>query len=96
MESGISLLERWYGDRCNGDWEHQWGVKLESQDNPGWRLTIDLNETRAAGRTLERTRIQRSEDDWINYKAEKNQFLVACGPLNLSESIKIFLDWFES
>jgi hypothetical protein len=79
MESGISLLERWYGDRCNGDWEHQWGVKLESQDNPGWRLTVDLNETRAAGRTLERTRIHGVRMTGLITKLKKINFSLLVG-----------------
>ncbi len=96
MESSLSLLEKWYRQQCNGDWEHQWGIKIDTLDNPGWTIAISLNETRAEGRTLERVRIERTEDDWIDYWVEKKAFHAACGPLNLSETIKIFVEWFES
>ena len=50
MTEGISLLENWYVARCNGDWEHQWGVTIGTLDNPGWTLVIDLNQTKAENR----------------------------------------------
>jgi Immunity protein 53 len=42
MLSTRELLEKWYRARCNGDWEHQWGVEIGTLDNPGWRVHIDL------------------------------------------------------
>ena len=65
-------------------------------DNPGWHLKINLNETKVENNVLERTRIDRGEKDWIMYWVEKRVFHAACGPLNLSEAIKIFVDWFDS
>jgi hypothetical protein len=96
MESGLSLLEKWYRQRCNGDWEHQGRVKIDTLDNPDWTITISLDETKAEGRTIQRVKIERTEDDWIHYWVEKKAFHARCGPLNLSETISIFVDWFES
>ena len=96
METAISALEKWYLQHCNGDWEHQWGVSIETLDNPGWRIRIDLRGTRAEDRLLDKTRIERSQNDWIIYWAKENRFEAACGPLNLSEAIRIFIDWFDA
>jgi hypothetical protein len=96
MERGLTLLEKWYRRQCNGDWEHSWGVKIGTLDNPGWTMAIALNETNAEYRILERVRIDRAEEDWIQYWVEKKTFQARCGPLNLTETIKIFVDWFES
>jgi hypothetical protein len=38
----LKKLQRWYRDQCNGDWEHQRGVKIETLDNPGWLVKVDL------------------------------------------------------
>jgi hypothetical protein len=95
MTEGISLLEKWYVDRCNGDWEHQWGVKIGTLDNPGWTLDIDLNQTRAENRQLEHTTIERTENDWITYWVEKKKFKARMGPTNLSEAMKTFCQWFD-
>lgn len=91
-----SLLESWYVKHCNGEWEHSWGITIETLGNPGWRVKIGLQETKAANRTLEWVNIRRTEDDWISYRVEKGQFSAACGPLNLSKTIRIFVEWFEA
>jgi hypothetical protein len=95
MTEAISLLEKWYLAQCNGDWEHQWGVKIDTLDNPGWTLEIDLNDTRAESRQLERIKVERSGNDWFLYSVEKKKFKASMGPGNLGEVIRIFCDWFD-
>lgn len=41
----IQELERWYIEQCNGDWEHEFGIKIDTLDNPGWMIKIDLADT---------------------------------------------------
>jgi hypothetical protein len=96
MKTGLSLLEEWYSARCNGQWEHSWGIKIETLDNPGWKISIDLNETRGDWKNLERVKIVRTEEDWIHYWVEKKTFQINCGPLNLTEAVQIFVAWFDS
>ena len=38
--SSIATLEDWYQSRCNGVWEHHFGVRIETCDNPGWLVTL--------------------------------------------------------
>jgi hypothetical protein len=89
----LSDLQSWYLSRCDGDWEHQYGVKIETLDNPGWSLKVDLCGTDAEDQTFGRTKIERTEDDWISCWVEKNEFNAAMGPQNLAEGIEIFLRW---
>jgi hypothetical protein len=56
----LSRLEKWYSAQCDGDWEHQYGVQLKTLDNPGWTFEVDLCGTDAAGRTLDRVKIERT------------------------------------
>ncbi|MFN9911239.1 MAG: Imm53 family immunity protein, partial [Pirellulaceae bacterium] len=35
-------IEAWYRAQCDGDWEHSWGVKIGTLDNPGWSLEVNL------------------------------------------------------
>jgi hypothetical protein len=91
----LSRLEKWYAARCNNDWEHQYGVRIDSLANPEWTLQIDLNDTPAESRCLQRTMVERSENDWIHYWVEKKQFQARTGLANLSEAIQIFVDWFD-
>jgi hypothetical protein len=92
-----SLLEEWYASRCDGEWEHGYGISIETLDNPGWRVRIDLHDTPKESQTLERQTIKtQSENDWIQYWVEDKTFHIACGPLNLSEGVELFVRWFNS
>jgi Immunity protein 53 len=92
----ISTLEEWYSRQCNGEWEHGPGVRISTIDNPGWSVDIPLRGTRKETTTLERIKIDRGHDNWIHYWVEKQNFQIRCGPLNLSEAIEIFSEWFNT
>jgi hypothetical protein len=47
-DDSLEWLEGWYESQCNGVWEHRQGIRLETLDNPGWLLTVDLNGTEFA------------------------------------------------
>ena len=92
----LSALERWYESQCDGRWERSYGIRIETLDNPGWQVHIPLRGTRKQGSALDRIKIDRSEENWIHYWVEKEEFLIACGPQNLSESLQLFIDWFNA
>jgi hypothetical protein len=48
----LTWLQAWYASQCNGDWEHEYGVSIETLDNPGWLLKLDLQETGMDGLTF--------------------------------------------
>lgn len=62
----LESLQTWYKAQCDGDWEHQNGLSIESLDNPGWLLTIDLKGTSLEGKLFEEIHIERNKDDWID------------------------------
>lgn len=39
------LFRNWYEKNCEGDWAHQYGVKIDTIDYPGWYVIIDLANT---------------------------------------------------
>ena len=86
-------LENWYLSNCNGDWEHQYGVTIESLDNPGWRVLIDLKGTKLEQIDFEDINNIESESEWIVCKVENNKFIGAGGPHNLNEILSIFINW---
>jgi len=94
--TALERLQKWYLARCNGKWEHSWGVEIGTLDNPGWRARIDLNATPKENAVFAHVENHRSESDWIVYWAEKKRFHIACGPENLAEAINLFIDWYES
>jgi hypothetical protein len=44
-ENVLVWLQGWYAAQCDGDWEHERGVKIETLDNPEWAIRIDLEGT---------------------------------------------------
>jgi hypothetical protein len=35
-------LEEWFASNCDGEWEQTQGVSIQTTDNPGWWVKIDL------------------------------------------------------
>ncbi|MFI0740800.1 immunity 53 family protein [Streptomyces sp. NPDC021100] len=92
-EPVLDWLQSWYGSQCDGDWEHAWGVLIETLDNPGWAVKIDLEETDLADRTYPREEVIRGERDWVMAWTSEKTFHVACGPGNLAEALTRFRAW---
>ncbi|WP_407156260.1 immunity 53 family protein [Bradyrhizobium sp. STM 3557] len=87
-------MQEWYGSQCDGQWEHQCGVSIETIDNPGWRLAIDLSFTDLVDRSF--TEVQHNHDnnvDWYVCRVKDEVFEAACSPNHLGDVISIFLKW---
>ncbi|MCM2498968.1 immunity 53 family protein [Neorhizobium galegae] len=41
----LDWFGRWYEAQCDGAWEHGFGASIDTLDNPGWSLKIDLAGT---------------------------------------------------
>jgi Immunity protein 53 len=94
--SSLRALEAWYASQCAGDWEHRFGVTIETLDNPGWTVRIDVAETPLAGGLFEQVRIERSPDDWLRCSVEADVFKGYCGPGNLHEVLDLFAQWTKA
>lgn len=87
----LSQLQQWYRSQCDGNWEHSYGVAIDTLDNPGWSIRIDLSGTSLEDADITDRRMERSEDDWVHSRREGSQFVAFCGPENLEEAIRSFL-----
>lgn len=86
-------LQAWYAAQTNGDWEHEYGIRIESLDNPGWFVMIELSGTFLARKPFEHVERKSSETDWIDCDVVAEAFTGAGGPHNLAELLQVFLDW---
>ena len=91
----LAWLQSWYTDQCDGEWEHRYGVRIETLDNPGWLIRIDLT-----GTDLEDVPFAEvvhhnpaSEFDWVECRVGDKEFHGAGGPHNLEELLRVFRDW---
>jgi hypothetical protein len=50
MAGEIEELQQWYESQCDGDWEHDFGMRIGTLDNPGWSVEINVVDTPLDGR----------------------------------------------
>ncbi len=99
--TSIERFQNWYKKQCETEWEHEYGISLESCDNPGWWLKIDVKKNRLDVLTFKE--ISRgigknghpSSKDWIRCYIENDTFHGAGDPTKLDEILITFLDWAE-
>lgn len=96
MTDQLTWLEDFFLSLCDGDWEHDLGFRIETLDNPGWKIELSLKYSRYEGVQFDPVRIARSEHDWIICRLENGVFLGQGGPKNLKEILHIAEDWVLS
>lgn len=70
----IMWLEKWYTEQCNGEWERTWGLKIETLDNPGWVVTVDLANTCLEDLTVAMQMVDNGASDWLGYYVKEQKF----------------------
>ncbi len=89
-------LQNWYLAQCDGDWEHEYGIKIETVDNSGWYISINLIGTDCDNHPFSPIQMEIDEMNWYFCLVRNNNFEGSCGPCNLAEILQIFRKWAES
>ncbi len=95
MENNFEWLQKWYKSQCDGDWEHEYGIKIETVDNPGWYVVINLQGTECEGVPFSSVQFEIDEMNWYFCLLRNNAFEASCGCCNLDKVLQIFRDWAE-
>lgn len=88
-------LEDWYNSNCNGDWEHDYGITIETIDNPGWYIKIDLKNTIFENEKIPYELNENNESDWYGYKVENAEFVATGDVYKLSFLLELFRKFVE-
>ncbi len=91
----IEFLQSWYRAQTNGEWEHAHGATIETLDNPGWRVTIDLVETPLEGVPMKAIRRAKSAQDWLACEVDHDQFRGDGDSRKLVAILQVFQSWAE-
>ncbi|NGX36937.1 MAG: hypothetical protein K1000chlam2_00083 [Chlamydiae bacterium] len=86
-------LQQWYQSQCDGDWEHEYGINIETIDNPGWHVTINLAGTEQENISFESMNVENGPNNWLFCSVRDNTFDGACDPMKLVEIIRVFKNW---
>jgi hypothetical protein len=95
----LQEIEAWYLSQCNGVWEHSYGVKIGTLDNPGWTIEIELTDTNLMNKAFDvhtygvHEHSADSGNNWIHCKVEDNKFIGNGGSNKLEEILNVFLSW---
>ncbi|MGN7823341.1 immunity 53 family protein [Chitinophaga sp. 22536] len=73
----INWISNWFLSQCDGDWEHENLIRIETTDNPGWAVTIDLTDTELDNLDIDVQILEISKDNWFLYKVKDKQFFGA-------------------
>ena len=96
MESTLGRLQRWYRAQCDGEWEHEFGIKIDTLDNPGWTLKVDLVDTNLSDVPFEAHEDQYDDEiNWLRAWRDPTNFHVACGATRFEDALTVFLNWAE-
>jgi mRNA interferase MazF len=86
-------IQSWYTSQCNGEWEHQFGIRIDTLDNPGWALLVDLTGTALQSVNFEPLSENRSGSDWLSCKVEDRVFKAAGDSSKLETMLGTFIEW---
>jgi hypothetical protein len=101
-------LEEWYAAQCDGHWENSRGLSIQSMENPGWWVKIDLvgtdlephakdAEITTIGIPHEATRPYAPESeqstDWMLCRIKDGRFDGAGDPTKLRAILQTFREW---
>jgi hypothetical protein len=94
----LSALQDWFQRQCNGEWEHSYGITIQSTDNPGWWVTIDLRGTPLEHKAFEPVVSgEFASDDprppWLHCRVKDKMFQGAGDLSQLDRILGIFLVW---
>lgn len=99
MDATIAGLSRWFASQCDGVREHHHGITIQSTDNPGWWVKIDLAGTSLAGKPFAEiadgldARRHPLGDDWLSCYVREGVWNGAGDVARLDEILARFLDW---
>ena len=92
----LTRLQQWYESYCDVDWEHGFGIRITTLDNPGWSMTINLEGTDLENQPFSSIEDIEPERDWICCWVTENTFHGVGGPQKLESMIELFLNWADT
>jgi len=93
MSSELDWIQAWYRTRCDGVWEHSYGIKIDTLDNPGWSVGIDLKGTALEHTSMETVFRDDGPDNWIRLEVKEGRFIGHGDPSKLRAILASFREW---
>lgn len=92
----LQWLQDWFSSVADGGWEHTYCIKIDTLDNPGWGVQIDVYGTPMEGKEFQRIAKFFDDDHWMVCEVEKGKFIGGGDPSKLIEILRVFKEWVEN
>lgn len=92
----LKFLTDWFVQRCDGEWEHDTGIRIATLDNPGWAIDIRIAETDLEGVTVDWVRADLTENRWLHWRSTGIMFEARCGAGDLEWALEAFREFASS
>ncbi|EQA62949.1 Imm53 family immunity protein [Leptospira alexanderi] len=89
-ETMFSWLMKWYESQCDGDWEHEYGIDINTKQDRGWQVKIEVNFTELDGVAIDHSLIQKGAGDWYSFSLKDGKFLAEGDPKKLRTILEKF------
>lgn len=89
----MDWIQNWYDDNCDNDWEHMFGIKIYTVDNPGWAVEIDLKNTKIENKLFNKIQYDHGDSDWLLCYVKDSVFQGNGDSHKLSMILDIFKTW---
>lgn len=92
-------LQEWFEGSCDGTWEHNHGVTIESLDNPGWQVEIDIVGTELEQRAYPEVAMgidatgHPISSPWLHCQIRDGKWCGAGDTSQLLPIVSLFLEW---
>jgi hypothetical protein len=77
--NNLRKLQLWYSKQCDGSWEHHYGVSIDTLDNPGWTVVVDLTGTDLQSMQMESITEEKNEQTGSTAKSKMRSLLEMVG-----------------
>jgi len=92
----LNWIQDWFVSHCDKKWDEIHCIKIETIDNPGWLVRIEISDTELVNKPFSEVDIDISESDWIMCRIKGGQFEGVGDATKLSRILQIFRQWAES
>lgn len=92
-DQALARLCQWYAAQCDGEWEHGMGVRIDTIDNPGWLVKINLQGTASEQKAFPEIKINNGDTDWLHCSVKDAEFMGAGDPSKLGIILDHFLNF---
>jgi len=98
--TALARLQRWYKSNCDGEWEHAHGIRIQTLDNPGWLIDIEVVGTPMEAVAFERVEAGDPEIapdmPWHECWRDAQAWHAGCSTDGLEEVLTLFAEWAEA